>query len=311
MIIILSSVIIILIFTILYQHFSQKARNENLVYIKEKLKQILNYSDEEKVLVVTDDKILKNLLLEINKVLEYNQKILAEYTKKEDSMRKMLSNISHDLKTPLTVVLGYIETVNLDKNIQETEKEFLLGKVHDKTIEVIDLINKFFDLAKLESGDKDIPITRININEICRKNILNFYDILNSKGFEVDINIPEKDLYVSGNEEALDRILNNLLSNAVKYGNEGNFIGLSIEKGEKFIYIHIIDKGRGIEEDKIDRVFERMYTLEDSRNINFQGSGLGLTITKRLVEKISGEIFLKSTPNERTTFTVKLKRIDY
>ena len=311
MIIILWIVIAILICIILYQYFSQKARNENLVYIKGKLKQIVNDNNEEKVLVVTDDKVLKDLLLEINKLLENNQKILAEYRKKEDSMRKMLSNISHDLKTPLTVVLGYIETINLDKDMHNDEKEVLLEKVHDKTIEVIDLINKFFDLAKLESGDKDISLTRININEVCRRNILNFYDILNSKGFEVDINIPEKDLYVFGNEEALDRILNNLLSNAVKYGTDGNFIGLSIEENEKSIYIHVMDKGRGIEENKIDRVFERMYTLEDSRNRTFQGSGLGLTITKRLVEKMNGEIFLKSIPNETTTFTVKLKRIDY
>jgi signal transduction histidine kinase len=311
LLIILSIVIAILIGIILYQYFSQKARSENLVYIKGKLKQILNDNSEEKVLVVTDDKVLKDLLSEINKLLENNQKILAEYRKKEDSMRKMLSNISHDLKTPLTVVLGYIETINLDKDMHNDEKEVLLEKVQDKTIEVIDLINKFFDLAKLESGDKDISLTRININEVCRKNILNFYDILNSKGFEVDINIPEKDLYVFGNEEALDRILNNLLSNAVKYGTDGKFIGLSIEENEKFIYIHVMDKGRGIEEDKIDKVFERMYTLEDSRNRVFQGSGLGLTITKRLVEKMYGEIFLKSIPNKTTSFTVKLKRIDY
>jgi signal transduction histidine kinase len=311
LLIILSIVIAILIGIILYQYFSQKARSENLVYIKGKLKQILNDNSEEKILVVTDDKVLKDLLSEINKLLENNQKILAEYRKKEDSMRKMLSNISHDLKTPLTVVLGYIETINLDKDMHNDEKEVLLEKVQDKTIEVIDLINKFFDLAKLESGDKDISLTRININEVCRKNILNFYDILNSKGFEVDINIPEKDLYVFGNEEALDRILNNLLSNAVKYGTDGKFIGLSIEENEKFIYIHVMDKGRGIEEDKIDKVFERMYTLEDSRNRVFQGSGLGLTITKRLVEKMYGEIFLKSIPNKTTSFTVKLKRIDY
>ncbi|QLY82357.1 sensor histidine kinase [Clostridium intestinale] len=296
---------------ILFQYFSQRARSENLAYINGKLKQILNDNNEEKVLVVTDDKGLKDLLLEINKLLENNQKVLAEYRKKEDSMRKMLSNISHDLKTPLTVVLGYIETINLDKDMNNDEKEVLLQKVQDKTIEVIDLINKFFDLAKLESGDKDISMTRININEVCRKNILNFYDILNSKGFEVDINIPKKDLYVFGNEEALDRILNNLISNAVKYGIDGNFIGLSIEENEKFIYIHVIDKGKGIEEDKIDKVFERMYTLEDSRNRFFQGSGLGLTITKRLVEKMNGEIFLKSSPNKKTMFTVKLKRIDY
>lgn len=143
MLIILWIIIATLICIILFQYFSQKSRSENLVYIKGKLKQILNDNNEEKVLLVTDDKGLKDLLLQINKLLENNQKILAEYRKKEDSMRKMLSNISHDLKTPLTVVLGYIETINLDKGMHSDEKEVLLEKVHDKTIEVIDLINKF------------------------------------------------------------------------------------------------------------------------------------------------------------------------
>ena len=128
----------------------------------------------EKLLVVTEDKELRELLVEINNLLDFNQKIFADYRKKEISMSKMLSNISHDLKTPLTVVLGYIETIKLDNDIRNEEREILLSKVHNKTLEVIDLINKFFDLAKLESGDKDIPITRVNMNEVCRKNILDF-----------------------------------------------------------------------------------------------------------------------------------------
>jgi signal transduction histidine kinase len=227
------------------------------------------------------------------------------------TMKKMLSNISHDLKTPLTVVLGYIEAIKLDRNISNEERDVLLSKVDNKTHEVLELINKFFDLAKLESGDKDIPLTRINMNEVCRKNILTFYDILTSKGFEVIIDIPESNIYTMGNEEALDRILDNLISNAIKYGNEGMVLGLSLRNDDNYVYVVIWDKGKGISETHKDKVFERMYTLEDSRNKLYQGSGLGLTITKRLVEKLAGEIFLESKPYEKTSFTFKLKRITY
>jgi len=304
-------VILILICVILFQYKSKKERSKNLKYIEDKLIKIISENTNEKLLVVTGDKELMELLVSINKLLDFSQKIYSDYRKKEISMSKMLSNISHDLKTPLTVVLGYIETIKLDKGISSEERNTLLSKVHNKSIEVIELINKFFDLAKLESGDKEVPITRINMNEVCRKNILDFYDNLTTKGFEVNIEIPENAIYAFGNFEALDRIMNNLISNAIKYGHDGKYIGLNLSCDDKFAYVEIRDKGKGIDITNIEKVFERMYTLEDSRNKLYQGSGLGLTITKRLVDKLGGEISIRSKSYEKTSFTFKLKRILY
>lgn len=191
------------------------------------------------------------------------------------------------------------------------ERDLLLSKVQNKTIGLLELMNKFFDLAKLDSGDKEIPLTRVNVNEVCRKDILAFYDVLTAKGFAVRIEIPENPVYAWGNEEALERVLNNLISNAVNYGSDGKTMGLSVRNDDEFVYIEVWDKGKGIDEPHQDRVFERMYTLEDSRNKLYQGSGLGLSITKRLVEKMEGEIFLYSKPYEKTSFTFKLKRMTY
>lgn len=311
MIVFLLIVVVILVCIIWFQNISKKHRSDILKYINEKLKDIIKKNTSEKLLIFTDDKEIIPILIEINKVLEHNQKILADYSKTEITMKKMLSNISHDLKTPLTVVLGYIETIKLDRNISSEERGVLLSKVENKTKEVLELINKFFDLAKLESGDTDIPLTRINMNEVCRKNILAFYDILTGKGFEVIIDIPKNNIYSLGNEEALDRIINNFISNAIKYGNDGMILGLSLRSDDEYVYVEVWDKGKGISEIHKERVFERMYTLEDSRNKLYQGSGLGLTITKRLVEKLNGEIILTSKPYEKTSFIFKLKRINY
>ena len=140
----------------------------------------------------------------------------------------MLSNISHDLKTPLTVILGYAEMLAMEEKINDEERKELNEKVHVKTNEVLELVNEFFDLAKLEAGDQDVPLTRVNINEICRKNNLSFYDVLTAKGFEVEIDIPETNVYVLGNEEVLGRILNNLISNGITYGGEGKVIGITL-----------------------------------------------------------------------------------
>lgn len=307
MVIFLLIIIAILLAIIFLQYRTKQQSKSNLTYIHEKLKKIIDEKTDEKLLVHTDDEALKLILIEINRLFEHNQKVMASYNKMEMSMRKMLSNISHDLKTPLTVVLGYVEIMMNDPNTGKDD----LQKIHSKTLEVLELIKKFFDLAKLESGDKDIPLTRVNMNEICQKNILSFYEVLTSKGFDVAIDLPETILYARGNEEELDRVLNNLISNAIQYGGQGKTLGLTLRGDEKFVYVDVWDKGKGISELHKDLVFERMYTLEDSRNKLYQGSGLGLTITKRLIEKMGGEIQLASKPYEKTTFTVKLNRITY
>ncbi|MCB2360544.1 sensor histidine kinase [Clostridium estertheticum] len=311
MITLLIIIIFILIYIILFKTNVEKKRNNTLKYIQNKLNKIINENTNEKLLVETEDKELKKILVEINNLLDFNQKILADYRKKEISTSKMLSNISHDLKTPLTVVLGYIETIKLDNNISKDERDLLLSNVYTKALEVIDLINEFFDLAKLESGDKDITISRVNINEICRKSLLEFYENLTSKGYEVSIDIPSINIFVLGNLDAIHRIMNNLISNAIKYGSDGKYLGLKLTYDDNCSYVEICDKGKGIEEINVDRVFERMYTLEDSRNKLYQGSGLGLTITKRLVEKLGGKISLESKPYEKTSFIFQLKRITY
>ncbi|KQL21304.1 sensor histidine kinase [Cytobacillus solani] len=304
-------IILILCLIIFVQYKTNKMRSKNLKQIQRKLHDITSNSTNEKVLLFTDDKELIALVNELNQLLDVNLNALANYKKSEQSIKKMISNISHDLKTPLTVVLGYIEMIQLDSEMNEEERSLILSKVHKKTIEVIDLIHKFFDLAKLEAEDKHISMTRVHMNEICRKNILDYYDVLTAKGFTVHIEIPDSPIYALGNLEVLDRILNNLISNAIQHGKDGRTIGLSLRNEEELVYVDIWDRGKGINELYKDRVFERMYTLEDSRNKFYQGSGLGLTITKRLVEKLGGSIQLSSIPYEKTVFSFTLKRMTY
>ncbi|KYD00682.1 sensor histidine kinase [Bacillus atrophaeus] len=290
---------------------SRLNQRTEIKYIRNKLRKIVNEKTGERLLLYTDDKYIKSLLIQINRLLNHNQKIIGNYNSIELSMRKMLSNISHDLKTPLTVILGYIEILNNDKNLTTEKIMNSLETVNLKTIEVLELINRFFELVKLESGDKKLNSSRIDICEVSRKIILDYYEILINKEFEVVIDIPEDPVFVRGDEDAIERVLNNLITNAIQYGSAGKMLGLKIRIAENDVYLEVLDKGKGINELHKDRVFERMYTLEDSRNTNYQGSGLGLTITKRLVEQMGGSISLDSVPFQKTTFTVRLKRIRF
>jgi signal transduction histidine kinase len=291
-----------------------KARRKlerDIRYIADKLEEITADGSVQKLLLRTNVREMRDLLAGINRLQEERQRESAGYNRTEMAMRRMLSNISHDLRTPLTVISGYVEMMMHRTDLSPDERAALMGKISGKVREVIGMINAFFDLAKLEAGDKELDLSRVNLNEVCRRNILAFYDVLTERGFDVEIGIPDEPLYVLANEEALDRVLNNLISNAIRYGGDGRMLGIAVRVDEEAVCVDVTDRGKGIQEAHQDHIFERLYTLEDSRNRKYQGSGLGLTITKRLVELMGGSISVASKPYERTTFTVRLKRIRY
>ncbi len=271
--------------------------------ITNKLSDILEQDTDEQVMVFTDNKTLMDLCGQINLLLLDRQKIKADFRKQEIASKKMLSNISHDIKTPLTVILGYLEIMRLSNYEDKT-----LQKVESKAKQVMDLTDQFFTLAKLEAGDKNIEMVKINICELCRENVLGYYELLMQKNFVVDIVIPEQTIFVQGDRESIDRILCNLLTNAIRYGSDGKYIGLFLREEKDFVYIDVIDKGKGIEKQFAASVFERLYTMEDSRNRSIQGNGLGLTIARNLARQMGGDILLQSEPEVQTVFTVKLQK---
>ena len=255
--------------------------------ISDKLKKIIETDSDEQVMVFTDNKELIELAAQINELLEKHLKIKADYRHSQIASKKMLSNISHDIKTPMTVILGYLEIMQLSETISAE----MLKKVEDKAQGVMGMIDQFFTLSKIESGDMDIALSKVDICEICRESVLDFYELLSSKNFQVNIDIPEMPVFVQGNKEALQRILFNLISNE-----------------ERNVYVEVTDKGKGIDQMFADSIFDRLFTMEDSRNRKIQGNGLGLTIAKNLAVCLGGDITLESIPYVKTTFTIQLKK---
>lgn len=304
----LSACIVVLICIVLYQQFAFRTGTQiKLKKISQKLEEIQDTDSDENVMVFTDNKVLMDLVAQINRLLENQRKVKVDYRRSEISSKKMLSNISHDIKTPMTVILGYLEIMRLNSS---GENEMLL-KVEQKGQRVMELINQFFTLAKLEAGDTEIEISKIDVCEACRENVLDFYELLTQKEFQVQVDIPEEAVFVRGNKDALQRILFNLISNVVRYGSDGKYIGMFLRSDEKYIYIDVVDKGKGIERGFAQNVFERLFTMEDSRNREIQGNGLGLTIAQNLAHQLGGKITLESEPNVKTTFTVKLRKFSY
>jgi len=297
--------IAVLICIVVYQQFVfRRGIQKQLKEISQKLEKIQDTDSDENIMMFTDEQALMELLVQINRLLENQRKMKVDYRRSQISAKKMLSNISHDIKTPMTVILGYLEIMRING---DKEDEMLL-KVEQKAKRVMELINQFFTLAKLEAGDMELEISRINICEVCRENILDFYELLKQKEFQVEVKIPEEAVFIMGNKEALHRILYNLISNVIRYGLDGRYLGLVLRSVKNDVYIDVIDKGKGIEKEFAGNVFERLFTMEDSRNRRIQGNGLGLTIAQTLAQQLGGEIVLESEPNVKTIFTVKLHK---
>lgn len=298
----------ILVCVILYQQFAFRTGTQaKLRAISDKLKEIIEKDSDEQITVFTENKDLMELAAQINALLEKYLKIKADYRRSEITSKKMLSNISHDIKTPMTVILGYLEIMQLS----QTPSGEMLKKVERKAQSVMELINQFFTLSKIESGDMDIELSRVDICEICRESVLDFYELLSNKKFYVKVDMPETPIYIQGNKEALQRILFNLISNVVRYGADGKYLGISLRDDDRNVYVDVTDKGKGIDKAFADSIFDRLFTMEDSRNRNIQGNGLGLTIAQNLAQRLGGTITLESIPHEKTTFTVRLKKISF
>lgn len=295
--------IFLLLIVVLYQAITYRTGlRAGLREIGRKLKEINDTGSDEKIFTFTDNTELKELAAQINRLLENHLKTKADYRRSEMASKRMLSNISHDIKTPMTVILGYLEILRM----KDGGSDEMLAKTEQKAKDVMELINQFFTLSKLESGDMMPELVPVNLSEICRESILDFYEILTKEAFQVEISLPETPVYVQGNQEAIQRIISNLISNVIRYGADGKYCALTLRTEDRLAMIEVTDKGKGIDKAFAESVFERLFTMEDSRSRKIQGNGLGLAIAKNLTEQLGGTLTLDSIPYEKTTFTINL-----
>lgn len=304
---ILAAICILLAAVSVRENRKYKALEDNVKKVASQMERILDEDTDEKVMEFTGSWEVAGLIMQANRMLNDRQRMKAEYKRAGIEAKRMLSNISHDIKTPLTVILGYLEILIMN-GAGETAT---LLKIQKKASQLMELVEEFFTLSKIEAGDMDLGLSKISLSEICRQSIADFYSILTERGTQVEIEIPERDIYVYGNEDAIRRILFNLITNAIRYGLDGKYLGIFLIPGEEEVEIRVRDKGKGIDKENAAHVFDRLYTMEDSRNKEMHGNGLGLSIARTLAGRMGGDITLDSVPGQETVFTLKMKRHHY
>ncbi|ASA24498.1 sensor histidine kinase [Paenibacillus donghaensis] len=249
---------------------------------------------------------LQQLAVSLNRLLDRLQTAESRTQATEAAHKRLVSNISHDLRTPMTSVLGYLEALQKDQSLSPEEIREFVDIAYRKSGSMYELLEAFFQLAKMEAGDVPLQFVPLEINSLVKEQLAGLYPSFQNLSLVPEIEIAEDKLYALGDRLAVERIVSNLLSNSLKYGASGGRLGVRVTRFDQQIRFEVWDNGPGISAESLPFIFERMYTHESSRSSGSSGSGLGLTIARHLAEKLGGSLEACSVPGEMTSFILLL-----
>ncbi|MBW9156949.1 HAMP domain-containing sensor histidine kinase [Clostridium tagluense] len=289
--------------TVLYSRLTSRKITKPLEHITEGIEKMIsgNYSTR---LNFKAEKEFENIMDAFNYMAEKLEQ--AEIRKKEleESKREMLVNISHDLKTPITTIYGYSKALKDGMVEDEEKKQKYLEYICDKSELTAGLIDEFFTFTKLDNGNYPLIVASQDFVEFIREVVVNLYDEIEGKGFELLLDIPEEEILYEFNNKEMYRALYNILSNAIKYNPCGTILTINVEKHEELI-LKISDNGIGITEEFKQKIFNEFIRGSEARESD-GGSGLGLAIVKKIVERHGGKIILNSEIGKGSEFIIYL-----
>ena len=216
----------------------------------------------------------------------------------------LISEVVHELRTPVTSIVGYSKMLGMDGIPQETKQQFA-ETIYRESKRLGDMVNDFLDWARMEAGRIRLKKEPVDMRTVLKDTVLIIKPQAEERGITVEDVVPEGDMTVIGDEGRLKQVLLNLASNGVKYNRDDGKLGFTVELNEDSVSIAVQDTGVGIPEESLSRLFERFYRVPGTENV-VRGTGLGLVIAKSLVEAHEGTMQVTSTVGVGTTFTITL-----
>ncbi|MCX7716475.1 MAG: ATP-binding protein [Endomicrobia bacterium] len=233
-------------------------------------------------------------------VLLYN---ITQHTQLQIVKKELISNIIHELKTPLTSIRGFAETMYEETNNEH--HRYYLNIILANTDRLINIINDLTTLSQLEHKDVKLEIEDVDLKEVVATVCDLFKQKLNKKNLNLKIELPDILKPIKADKFRIEQLLANLLDNAVRYTEEG-YVKISVSQNDTHTYIEVEDTGIGIPKEYQQRIFERFFVVDKARSRQTGGTGLGLAIVKHIVELHKGKIFLESQVGVGTKFKVEL-----
>lgn len=291
--------IIVAVFAVLTSLFLVRRVKRQIAEITDALVDIKNGNGNRRILSTTNE-LVAPLAYEINEIVVSYESKLSIVRQTEETNRQLMTSLSHDVRTPLTTLIGYLDAAH---------KGIVTGKDRDDYIETArrkahdlkEYIDVLFDWFKLNSNEFDMEINTVEAAELTRNILIDWIPILENKQIDYNIDIPEQPFRVKLDIDSYMRILNNLIQNAIAHSYADKIEIIMLKQG-KNVRISLADNGVGIEKEDLKHIFERLYKCDKGRSE--KGSGLGLSIVHQLVEKMGGSITVESVPGKGTEFAL-------
>jgi len=243
---------------------------------------------------------------DVGKLSETFNTMAVELEKYESTRQSFVANVSHELRSPLTSMQGFVQGI-LDGAIPPEKEKQYLSVVLSETKRMTTLIGDLLDLSKIESGQFPMEITDFDICEQIRRILINFMTKIEDKHINVSANIPEERIIVSADINRISQVLTNLIDNAVKFCEQNGMLKLWTYQSDGRIHINISNTGILISEEDIPFVFDRFFKADRSHNRKAGGTGIGLSIVKNIIQQHGEKIWVNSRPGTGTVFTFTLR----
>lgn len=252
-------------------------------------------------ILASNDYITSDIAFKINAIVYQLEKEISDLKIDSETNKELMTSLSHDLRTPLTTLIGYLDAI--DKGIvngKEGEEYFQIAR--SKAYDLKEYIDILFEWFKLESSEIDLLIENVEINELTRRILRDWIPILEENNINFEIDMPERPIFIKVDRDKYERIINNLLQNVISHS-KASKLYISISNNDRRVFISIKDNGIGISETNLPYIFDRLYKCDAGRSR--KGSGLGLAIVKQMVELMQGEITVESKEGEFTNFIIQ------
>lgn len=240
------------------------------------------------------------LAYEINDIIVSYEDRLAAFRHTEETNKQLMTSLSHDVRTPLTTLIGYIDAVHKGF-VPEKERYAYVATARRKAYDLKEYIDMLFDWFKLNSNEFIMELRQVEAAELTRNILIDWIPIFEDKQIDYSIDIPQQPFRINLDPDGYIRILNNLIQNVMTHSGADK-IEITLSKKNNTISIRLRDNGAGIEKEDLNHIFQRLYTFDRGRTE--KGSGLGLSIVHQLVEKMNGTITAESIPGKETSFTL-------
>lgn len=270
----------------------------------------VEYDDELASLAANINVLSKTLLAkekESEKLKEKERAALDIERNAERQKNELITNVAHDLRTPLTTIVGYLELIKDDTALSKEDVHKYSGIAYEKSIRLQEMMDDLFEFTKLDNADIKLNKSMINLSGLIMQMTDEFYPSFKDCNITPIVDLPEENIYVQGDGQLLARVFDNLISNALKYGYHNTDLKIEVSGDEKYATVKVINHGDTIASEDIPLLFNKFYRTDSSRNSKTGGTGLGLAITKNIVDLHHGDISVTSD-DQITTFIVKFNR---